>query len=263
MRLPRIEELKNDDHRMLYRFDLKELHCADPYVSGLGKISRISKVVELVRKLVSDGSCLDIGCAQGNYALLLAENGYPSVGVDINPNFLTYALMKRENGHSDFICASADSLPFADKRFDVVILGEILEHAALPHRLLAEATRCLADSGYLFITSPNGERLRNRLVSYRQARDQVETLKGKQFGPTGDAHLFAFTLGEICELVSGVGLKILKASYIRTLLLNRAHYLRMLHLNLRTFLLLDEFLCSVPGVAAKLADTLLLVACKR
>lgn len=263
MRLPRIDELQNDDHRMLYHFDLRELHSPDPYVSSLGKINRIHKAVKLVKKLVRTGSCLDIGCAQGNYSLLLAENGYAAVGLDLNLNFLTYAMMKRESGQADFVCGTADSLPFARGAFDIVILGEILEHAAFPERLILEASRCLADDGYLFITTPNGQRLRNRLMTYRQAREEAEGLKDRQYQPSGDGHLFAFTLPELRDLLKSLGLRVLTASYTRTLLLNRAHYLRFLHLPIGSFLFVDALLSSIPFAGSKLADTLFLVASKR
>ncbi|MBI2910189.1 MAG: class I SAM-dependent methyltransferase [Chloroflexi bacterium] len=263
MRLPDAAELRNDDHRALYRFDIRELHHPDPYVSRLGRIGRIYRTTATVKKLVRSGRCLDIACAQGSAVHLLAESGYTTVGVDLNPNYLTYALLKRESGSAHFVSGNAESLPVADGAFDVVIMGEILEHAAFPDRLVLEARRCLADDGHLIITTPNGHRIHSGLITYHEAQRQADTLKDRQYQPSGEGHLFAFTLKELRYLVEGLGFRIVEACHTHTLLLNRAAYLKPLHLPVGVFLCVDSIVAAAPLVGPRLSDALFIVAVKK
>jgi 2-polyprenyl-3-methyl-5-hydroxy-6-metoxy-1,4-benzoquinol methylase len=47
------------------------------------------------------------------------------------------------------------SLHFQDKKFDIIILKDILEHIYNPIELLFEAKRVLKDSGYIILSLPN------------------------------------------------------------------------------------------------------------
>lgn len=53
----------------------------------------------------------------------------------------------------DFLC-NAESIPAADKSFDIVILSEILEHTSNPENILMEAYRVLKDNGKALVTVP-------------------------------------------------------------------------------------------------------------
>ena len=50
--------------------------------------------------------------------------------------------------------ASAESLPIADKSFDMVLLSEVLEHLQFPEQCLEEAFRVLKDGGDLVVATP-------------------------------------------------------------------------------------------------------------
>lgn len=51
--------------------------------------------------------------------------------------------------------AFGESLPFADKSFDIVYSANVLEHTQNPEQVLREAMRVLRDDGRLFIEIPN------------------------------------------------------------------------------------------------------------
>jgi 2-polyprenyl-6-hydroxyphenyl methylase/3-demethylubiquinone-9 3-methyltransferase len=132
---------------------------------------------------------LDIGCAQAYVALLLAEHGLTSVGFDINYNFLTYAKIKWEKGKVFWVTGNAANLSFKRNSFDIIILGEILEHAAYPENIIMEAMNILKKGGYCIITTPNGERVGSKLPNYSRSRDFLDILVRKQYGPGGKDHL--------------------------------------------------------------------------
>jgi spore maturation protein CgeB/SAM-dependent methyltransferase len=105
---------------------------------------------------------LDVGCSQGIVCLILAREGFQCTGVDLEPGSL--AVGEEALSHEDeairkrvkFLVADGSQLPFADDSFDMVVLGEVLEHLVHPDKMLAEARRVLRDGGRLVVTVPHG-----------------------------------------------------------------------------------------------------------
>lgn len=94
---------------------------------------------------------LEIGCANGHRVAALATGGRSGAGIDPSAEAITagkalYPALHLEVG-------TADSLPFADGAFDLVIFGFCfyLVDPQLHFRTVAEADRVLADHGTLAI----------------------------------------------------------------------------------------------------------------
>ena len=112
---------------------------------------RLNWVLQTIQRELSPGSLiLEVGCAQANASLLLAERGYRCLGLDIRPEALQYARSKHTGGSFYPVAGSADHLPLASGQIDSVVIGEMLEHCAQPSmiriRLLARSVHRL--SGY-------------------------------------------------------------------------------------------------------------------
>ena len=110
---------------------------------------------------VSGANVLDVGCSQGTLARLLAPLGKSVLGVDINPDAIAYASSKA----AEMDAASRDHLRFVaanfmdftpQGRFDTVIMGEILEHLAVPEAFVKKAHSCLGPGGTFVATVPFG-----------------------------------------------------------------------------------------------------------
>ena len=108
---------------------------------------------------VPEGShVLDVGCNSGEFLKLLTEGKRcTAVGVDVSEPALELA---RQKG-LDVVCADADSLPFPDKTFDVVILREVLVHLLDPVKALKEIARVLKPSGFLLGSAPHANLEKN------------------------------------------------------------------------------------------------------
>lgn len=102
---------------------------------------------------VPEGSkVLDVGCNSGEFLKLLKEGKHCTpVGVDISEPVLELA---RQKG-LDVVKADAESLPFDDASFDVVILREVLVHIHDPIKALKEIRRVLKPSGFLLGSAPH------------------------------------------------------------------------------------------------------------
>ncbi|MCL2499447.1 MAG: class I SAM-dependent methyltransferase [Defluviitaleaceae bacterium] len=106
---------------------------------------------------------LDVGCSQGITTILLAREGKRVVGVDICQQGIDYAQqsLKNENKttreYIKFLCT--DFVSYAkkcNKKFDSIIMGEVLEHLTEPERFISKAYTILCDGGRLVATVPFG-----------------------------------------------------------------------------------------------------------
>jgi SAM-dependent methyltransferase len=105
------------------------------------------------------GRVLDVGC---RFGALTREYlaGNQVVGVDVDRQALDEA---EALGIEPVWADATEPLPFEDESFDVVVLGELLEHLPLPHPTVAEARRVLRPDGRLVGSVPNAYRLKRRL----------------------------------------------------------------------------------------------------
>ncbi len=125
----------------------------DSYVSG--DVSKIKQ--EIVRLLdVQPGHrVLDVGCGRGEVMAAVMRDGATVVGIDYADAAVKLA---RDLVGPRVSRADATLLPFPDKTFDRVVMGDVIEH--LPWDIAVAAirdiTRVLTDDGYLIVhTSPN------------------------------------------------------------------------------------------------------------
>lgn len=99
---------------------------------------------------------LEVGCAAGIVAALLAPSCRELVGVDVTETAIQFARrLHRELGnfHTRFIVADAHALPFPDRRFDVIVTTETFEHFLDPGKALKEFHRVLVPDGEIAMTT--------------------------------------------------------------------------------------------------------------
>ncbi len=102
------------------------------------------------------GAWLDIGCADGFYAVGLAERGASSVvGLEVDPGLVAKAEDLPHPATVRFQLGEGERLPFDDACFDGVLLNEVLEHVHDDALTTREAARVLRPGGRLALFSPN------------------------------------------------------------------------------------------------------------
>jgi 2-polyprenyl-6-hydroxyphenyl methylase/3-demethylubiquinone-9 3-methyltransferase len=202
MKLARYITPASEDEAFVHAFDLRDIDASNPYdFWRLKYLDRIHAILRRVRYYARPGArTLEIGAAQGNISLLLAEAGYDATAVDLRKDFLDYSRKKYERGSMNWICGNAFELPF-EAQFDAVILAEIIEHVAHPDDLIARSLTLVAPGGILVVTTPNHRFLRERSPSYSIACKDVAHMEDEQFGPAGEHHLFTLTMDELRSMV--------------------------------------------------------------
>lgn len=98
-------------------------------------VPRVQRIARVMGELIGHAdSLLDVGCGDGSLAAATARAvGASEVcGVDV-------AL--RESLPIDAVAYDGRRLPFGDNRFEIVLLSDVLHHAAEPTRVLSESLR--------------------------------------------------------------------------------------------------------------------------
>jgi len=135
-------------------------------------------------------SVLDVGCGTGSLAIEAAKAVGPAgsvVGIDPSPEMIGRAKSKaRRRANVRFEIAPAQSLPFADASFDVVLSSLVL-HQLPPeslHVVKAEIARVLKPSGRLLLVDIGGEQTSTHTPHARSAvRHGVHLFDLRKIGP--------------------------------------------------------------------------------
>lgn len=121
-----------------------------------GDERRIQTLISLLPK--PKQRVLDVGCAEGTFAILLSKLGYDVVGVDISSRFVKKArkLAKKEGAGARFYIANVEEdLDIQNGKFDVVVMTEVLEHLISPTKALRNIWNVLKQDGIAIISVPN------------------------------------------------------------------------------------------------------------
>jgi 2-polyprenyl-3-methyl-5-hydroxy-6-metoxy-1,4-benzoquinol methylase len=121
--------------------------------------SRLRKAFRLIAG-ERPGRLLDIGCGRGEFGALLIARGWTVTGIDLEPAQIAEA---RRLGVDARVQDLTESLGVADREFDGVFAGEIIEHLIDTDFLIAEIHRVLEPGGFVVLTTPNLASLENRM----------------------------------------------------------------------------------------------------
>lgn len=141
---------------------------------------------------------LDLGCGDGAFAAELVAAGALVTGADVSGEALRRAAGRAPAAAQLVQLQEGSGLPFDEDAFDVVWLGETVEHVADVTGLLAEVRRVLRWGGWLVVTTPNQPRLLVALEALRGAALE------RRLDPRAD-HLRFFTARTLREMLSGAG----------------------------------------------------------
>jgi len=173
-------------------------------VSGDYSASFNKYVYNEIRK---NSTCLDVGCWTGNLgASLVNEKKCRIDGIDINRKSLETA---KARGYRDTFEANLNDnvldLSFLKgKKYQYIILADILEHLINPVNLLSELKKYLDKDGTIVISLPNVAFSLNRLYLLFGKWDY------KNFGTLDKTHLKFFTIKTGKKMVESTGLEVVK-----------------------------------------------------
>lgn len=147
-----------------------------------------------------DMQVLEVGCASGYLGATLEAAGHRVTGIE--PDFPSASLARERI--TEVFHGSIESF-FAmhgGRRFDVVVLGDVLEHLVEPLPVLAQCRDALADGGSLVISLPAVIHGSVRAMLLAGRWDEAE------LGLLDRTHLHHFSRGGVAKLMSDARLEI-------------------------------------------------------
>ncbi len=94
---------------------------------------------------------LDVGSGLGFFSHQFAEQGACVTAVDVDKASLDY-ISEKYGIKTQYINIETGKLP--DEKFDIILIGEVIEHVKNPSGLIEKAFKSLSDSGIIIVTSP-------------------------------------------------------------------------------------------------------------
>jgi methionine biosynthesis protein MetW len=163
------------------------------YTSGPARTERILE-------LVGGPGCrvLDIACGPGHIGAQIRARGNYVVGVEVATAASAEAARKLDEVHS-FDVESPWPAHLTEGSFDVVLLGEVLEHVFDPVALLKNAHRVLSPAGRVVITTPNF------LVWIARLQVLLGRFRYQSYGLFDFGHIRWFTYDYLQEVVRAAG----------------------------------------------------------
>ena len=137
---------------------LRSLYSGDYYVFDEEEPQRWARAVQqyavhLLRLEPAKGRrVLDIGCALGHFSALAAHRGWRVVGIDLSADAVSRAARQfKLDFHAGDAFRFLDALP----PFDVIFMGDVLEHVQDPQSFIRRIRRALSPGGIVCIDTPN------------------------------------------------------------------------------------------------------------
>jgi len=127
------------------------------HAPSLGRAKIISKYIEVGSKI------LDIGCGDGTIIEYLSKNNKPKeiVGIDISKKAIDYVKKKGFKAYEMDILSDEFTKFLANKKFDYIIITEVLEHIQDSEKAILIIKRHFTKS--IFISIPNAGFFLHRL----------------------------------------------------------------------------------------------------
>lgn len=151
---------------------------------------------------------LEVGCSVGHVTEHLAAAGNTVVGVEIDPQAAAEA--SKWASHVHVLDLDTERLTAVESgKFDVIMLGDVIEHLRDPERTLGELIELLDDDGRLIVSVPNVGHIDVRLMLLEG------TWEYQRDGLLDDTHLRWFTGESLRRLLGRLGFTVRRVERVR------------------------------------------------
>jgi 2-polyprenyl-3-methyl-5-hydroxy-6-metoxy-1,4-benzoquinol methylase len=110
------------------------------------------------------GALLDVGPCTGTFLVQAREAGFEAHGIEINAGAAQYC---RERLGLDVRAGVLTSESYPESSFDLVAMGDVIEHVPDPLATLSAVARVLKPGGHVIVSTPNIESAAGRLLQVK------------------------------------------------------------------------------------------------
>jgi 2-polyprenyl-3-methyl-5-hydroxy-6-metoxy-1,4-benzoquinol methylase len=172
------------------------------WVHHLVKESKGSSHFYLWQLAGTNNDVLDIGCGEGLTSAKLAETGNRVTGIDVLPAPKHLGIL--DDYHCHDLSSGIDPAMLGGKKFDKILLMDVLEHLPDPSAVLAPCRQLLERSGQVIVSVPNIANITVRLMLLCGRFDYTPR------GILDRTHLRCFTRKTARRMIRDCGFEIVK-----------------------------------------------------
>ena len=185
---------------------MKSTHYQSKSVNyGIGH-TRLKRVLSLVGNIKNE-RVLDVGCARGYLGKKIKDLGNYVAGIEVSEEAAQVATLVLDRVYT-FNIEGPLPTDIRNEKFDLIIMGEILEHVFDPIEVLKNIKEISADEGEIVITTPN------LLMWTRRAGFLFGKFHYESEGVFDFGHIRFFTYRYLKEVILGSGFSITKENHI-------------------------------------------------
>jgi len=140
-------------HHVFARFFPEKLffYNDSPRTPNLGFFAYYSNILSRIKQYSEGLSLFDVGIGACECSLVAQEMGFDVFGIDVIEK---HVQMARDIFNLN--AQTADFVEFqCDRKFDIIIMGDVIEHVSDPILALKKAYDLLCDDGALWVSTPN------------------------------------------------------------------------------------------------------------
>ena len=123
-------------------------------------VKKTKDILNFLQKINLGKKILDVGCSNGEFLYHAKKSGFESFGVELNKRTADIAV---SNGIRVFN-GLLQNAGFENNFFDVIFLGDIIEHVLSPRDFIKECNRLIHKNGIIIISTPNLDCLWSRFT---------------------------------------------------------------------------------------------------
>lgn|SRR5574343_381592 len=155
---------------------------------------------------VKNKKLLDVGCSNGEFIFHARNRGFEVSGVELNKRTADIAINHKLNVFNGLL----NDAKYPNNNFDIIFLGDIIEHVLSPRDFIKECSRILKVNGLIVISTPNLDCLwsKSTLCLYK-------TFGIPWSSVTPPHHTFQFSIGNLDKFMSQFNMNKIKSWYYK------------------------------------------------
>jgi SAM-dependent methyltransferase len=200
---PTPEELRKLYSADYFEGDFRCGHAGSYFAPGTLDAVADGRLLDRIQRVVSKGSFLEIGCAGGALLNAARARGFDVTGIEFSDHA---AAMARERFRLKVLTGALTEMRLPQNSFDVVFMGDVIEHLPDPLATMHELNRIMRPDGLLAIDCPSQTNTlfsRMGFVAYRMLGKNAEV----HLPPY---HLFEYRPPSIAHLLEESGFSLLQ-----------------------------------------------------
>lgn len=162
-----------------------------------------TRMIREIKQFIPSGRFLEIGCAGGAFLNAARTEGYDVCGVEFSDDAAEFA---RNHFGLNVVTGDVYDARFDNETFDVVFLGDVLEHLPEPCATLKEIYRITTEGGLTVLACPTQT---NTLFS-RIGFMIYDVIKKKATVQLPPYHLFEYRLKSLSGLLKRSGFSVMR-----------------------------------------------------